>query len=240
MTARHQVPQNTAPCRSRYRHTRELVDQGNIWLRHAKMRVSLSEERVAKKYAQLSIDVTTALVDAGGVVDVTARVRRFVTRAFRVRRRRHFVASWMPGGVLDAVGGGSGRTADLRVFLSRENVSIGDRIVLIATVEEALAQAAEPAHREAKGEEADEGWATLYDGAALFVLHVLDRADPLTRDRLSGLPPRATPRKLSIPRSGISGRSSAMRSSSSSSSRRSGVQRAFRHSADTSPAKTLT
>lgn len=154
--------------------------------------MSLSEEQVAKKYAQLSIDVTTALLDAGGVVDVTARVKRFVTKAFRVRRRRRFVAPWMPGGVLDAAGG-TGQTADLRIFLSPENVRVGDRIVLVATVDGALAPRATQVHGEVKDVGADEGWATLYDGAALFVLHVLDRADPLTRDRLSGLhPPRDT------------------------------------------------
>jgi hypothetical protein len=147
---------------------------------------------VAKKYAQLSIDVTTALLGAGGVVDVTARVKRFVKKAFGSGRRRHFVALWMPGDVLDAEGG-TNRTADLRVFLSPENVSVGDRIVLVATVDGVPEPAADQVHREAEDEEADKGWATLYDGAALFVLHVLDRADPLTRDRLSGLdPPRDT------------------------------------------------
>lgn len=69
---------------------------------------------MGKRYTQLSIDVTTALLEAGGALDVTARVKRFVAKAFRVRRRRHFVAPWMPDGVLDAEGGNE-RTIDLRI-----------------------------------------------------------------------------------------------------------------------------
>jgi hypothetical protein len=141
---------------------------------------------VATKYAQLSIDITTELLDSRGVVDVTVRVKRFIAKAFGTRRRRRFAATWMPEGLLD-VEGGAERSESLRVFLSPENVSVGDRILLVAKVDGASAPAVEQAHREAESDRPDEGWATLYDGAALFVLHVLDRADPLTRDRLSSL-----------------------------------------------------
>lgn len=120
--------------------------------------------------SQLKIDVTPALL-ASGYVDSSARVRNFLERAFAHGISRTFDAPWARGGVLNATGvrPEEGRPAALHLELETGSVSLGDQIVLIAWLDD------------------DAGRAELHDGNAVFVLHVFERADPVTRDRLSGM-----------------------------------------------------
>lgn len=132
------------------------------------------------KFARLSIDLTEDVL-ASGIVRLTARTRRFVERTFRLRTERHFAAQWMPREVLAVRKVPVAQGTSLTLRIPRGLAHVGDRVVLVAAVDptevvDALA-----------GTDAVEGEAILLDGAALFVLHVFQKADPMTLARLGPL-----------------------------------------------------
>lgn len=128
------------------------------------------------KQTQLSIDVTEQFLKDGAVY-INARVRRFVEKAFPRPTTRRFLAPWAFDGVFLVEGDAAPDDGiALRLDLGASPVWQGDRIVLVASVEE-LSHDDPPA-----------GHATLFDGTALFALHLLERVDPLTNERIASIP----------------------------------------------------